>query len=266
MIEKEIILLRSVYDHIYEMVNHSMLRVRGDKPHQSIAFIDSAQRKLFFILLVDFLSVTDKRGPIKQISFLAGLKEVCANPQFSVNSSEQELSKCVNDFVSWLREEKEIYIWLPDINEEVNISISRIDAIKMSGDVSKHNYLRSISVAERLRTILNNSDITIDLENAMVSLPDFYERFHEDILIYLSSHICEFLNNITLGIRTYLQPEFERSYQPSHDPMKAYSYLVPAPIKSRYARNSYWELMNAFRFKPCFEKFHVSEYLKSDEY
>lgn len=266
MIEKEIILLRSAYDHLGDMVNPSMIEIRDDKPHLYIQFQNFAQRKLFFILLVDFLSVTDKRGPIGQTSFLGGLNDICESPHFSIDDSISELKDAVTKFREWLTVEKNISIWLPELKEEISISISRVDAIKMSGDVSKHNYLRSIGVAEKLMLILKKSGINIELENALVSLPEFYERFHEDILIYISSQICEFLNNIKLGIYSYMFPEFKRSYQPSKDNFTPYNYLMPDSIKSRYAINSYWSLMNDLRFKPYFQKFHISEYFKKDEY
>lgn len=266
MIEKEIILLRSAYDHLSDMINPDMMEIRGDKPHLYVQFRHFSQRKLFFILLVDFLSVTDKRGPIGQTSFLGGLHNICESPNFSINNSVNDLKDAVTNLREWLTVEKNIKIWLPELRDEITISISRIDAIKMSGDVSKHNYLRSIGVAEKLITILKKSGIEMELENAMVSLPDFYERFHEDILIYISSQICEFLNNIKLGVYSYMYPEFKRSYQPSKDPFTPYSYLMPTSIKSRYAINSYWSLMNDLRFKPYFQKFHISEYFKKDEY
>ena len=55
---------------------------------------------------------------------------------------ENELEDAVQHFRDWLREEKRIDIWMPSI-DEINVSISRMDFIKMSGNISKHNYLRA---------------------------------------------------------------------------------------------------------------------------
>lgn len=263
-IENEVILLSNIYDHIGEMVNFSLMDIRGDDPNCMIMFKDMNQRKLFFIILCDFLSKTDQKGPIKQTSFLNGLVEICRNPQFSNNDSEFELKIVVNTFVAWLQEKSDIDIWMPSINQQVKLAISRLDAIKMCGDVSKHNYLRAIGVADKLREVMKSSGLEINQEQALLALPDFYERFHEDILIYLSSHICEFLNNIRWAIHSYLQPEFNQSYHKPNDELIMYSFRVPETIASSYARNCYWNLMNKLRSKPYMQKFIVSVYLKSE--
>lgn len=264
LIEQEVIILRNVYDHIGEMVNFSLLDIQDYQGDSLIMFKDMNQRKLFFILLVDFLSVTDKRGPIEKISFLGGLQKVCDNPQLSKNQSENELREVVQRFRSWLNANRPIEIWMPSINKQVSLSISRLDAIKMSGDISKHNYLRASGVAERLREILKESGIEIDFEQAMLALPDFYERFHDDILIYLSSHICEYLNDIRWAIHKYLRPEFVKSFCRSDESVVGYSYTVPAEINSEYARDCYWELMNELRQEPYMRQFVVSESFKSE--
>lgn len=264
MIEQEVIILRNVYDHIGEMVNFSLLDIGGSDPNSMIMFKDMNQRKLFFILLVDFLSVTDKRGPIKQTSFLRGLLTVCENPQFSVDSSERDLKETTENFRDWLKQQKEIDIWMPSISEQVKLVISRLDAIKMCGDASKHNYLRSIGVAERLRELLIKSGVTVSVEKAMLALSDFYERFHDDILIYLSSHICEFLNNLRWAIHKYLKHEFAKSFHWLDSERFRYSYVVPDEIKSEYARDCYWELMNELRSEPYMRKFVVSDAFKTE--
>ena len=267
MIEQEVILLRSVYDHINGMVNHLLLDVLGEDPNSEVKFKDIPHHRLFFILLVDFLSTTDGSGPIKKTSFLQGLSDVCDAPQFTVDGSENELKDAVLHFRDWLKEEIKIdNVWMPSIDKEINVSISRVDAIKMSGNISKHNYLRAIGVAKQLQKILKKSEVTINLEQALLVLPDFYEKFDGDILIYHTSCICEFLNNIIWGIYTYLEPEYRRSLcyvKPEVDgPPHPYRYDVPQNIKSEYANDSYWELMNKVRRKPYLRRFTVTERLK----
>jgi hypothetical protein len=181
-----------------------------------------------------------------------------------MDHSEDELRDVVQRFIDWLKEKRRIDIWMPSIKEQVDLSISRIDAIKMSVDVSKHNYLRASGVAKRLREILKESDIEMSFDQAMLALPDFYERFHSDILIYLSSHICEFLNDIRWGIHKYLRPEFRKSFHRTNDSLVGYSYSVPLEIVSEYARDCYWELMNELRQEPYMRQFIVSGSFKSE--
>lgn len=264
MIDNEVIILRNAYDHIGDLVNHSLIQLQGKEEHRYVKFHDMNQRRLFFILLVDFLSKTDRKGPIDQVSFLQGLIKVTEHPNFSHQNSEYDLKIALNVFISWLNEEVEINFWLPSIKHEIMLNIKRIDYLKMCGDVSKHNYLRSIGVADNLRKIMLQSGVSINQEQAMLALPDFYARFSEDILIYLASHICEMLNNICWGIYRYMLPEFEQSYHRSNDKLIGYSFRVPRDVKSEYAKDCYWELMNGIIRKPYFEKFKVSDDFKRE--
>ena len=144
-------MLCSVYDHIDNLVNFSLLDIYSNDPHSAVRFKDNNNEKLFFILLVDFLSETDSRGPIKSTTFLTGLSEICNQPQFSVNNSASELQTTVQNFRSWLNYKIDTEIWMPGTEETINIPISRIDAIKMSGNITKHNYLRAIRVVKQLK-------------------------------------------------------------------------------------------------------------------
>lgn len=109
-IESEIILLKAINEHIDDMVNHSLIEVRGTENSKMVIFHDYPQRSLFFIRLVDFLSCTDARGPLPKTIFLKGLADICDNPNFSVNNSEHELKNTVNSFRTWLNEPRKIDI------------------------------------------------------------------------------------------------------------------------------------------------------------
>jgi hypothetical protein len=263
MIENEVILLKAVYDHIGDMVNYSTVEIQDWDDDKIVVFKDSNARKLFYILLSDFLSKTDGNGPIKQVSFLQGLAEICEAPYFPGDGSHEDLQRAVQDFRDWLNTEKEIDIWMPSISSQLKLKLSWADAARMSGDVSKHNYLRAIGVAKRLQSILGAAGKAVSLDEALQSLPDFYERFHGDILIYLSSHICEFLNNIRWGIYTYLLPEYQRSFYRTDEVTGGYRFRVPVEITSKYASGCYWDLMNYVRSRPYMEKFRVPHAFKS---
>jgi hypothetical protein len=102
----------------------------------------------------------------------------------------------------------------------------------------------------------------VTIEESLLALTDFYERFHTDILNYHSSTIAEFLNNIRWGIYEYMQPEFHRSIVwESGDPPK-YRYIYPDAVTSRLAKECYWELMNEVRSAPYMRKFTVTKSLK----
>ena len=261
-------MLCSVYDHIDNMVNFSLLDICGNDPYSEVRFKDFNYEKLFFILLVDFLSKTDRKGPINSTTFLTGLSEICNQPQFSMNNSVLELQSTVQNFRSWLSNKIDTDIWVPGTEEAIKISISRIDATKMSGNIIKHNYLRALRVAKDLKSIIDRAITpkSISLEDALLALPEFYERFPNDILIYHISTLCEFLNNIRWAIHTYLKPEFDKSihYFDKHysGDIERYEYQVPNVITSKYARDCYWNLMNYVRRGPYMKKFVVTSHLK----
>lgn len=265
MIEQEVILLRAISDHIGEMVNFEVMDVYGDDPHSHIMFKTMTHRRFFNILLVDFLSKTDERGPVKKTSFLGGLLEICENPSFNHQDSISSLKATAEKFKLWLRTNVKISVWLPGIDEEAHLEVERYNFLKMTGDVSKHNYLRAIGVAEDLSKALKDSGIECDIQDALLALPDFYERFHTDIMTYHSSTIAEFLNNIRWGIYFYLKPEFNKSIERSNDDLIGYRYRAPDDISSsKYAKDCYWELMNQVRSPPYMRKFVVSENFKSE--
>lgn len=263
LLENEVILLKNIYGHIDEMLNPSVVEIQGNDPRCNVMFHDSNGQKLFYILLHDFLSKIDGRGPTDSTSFLNGLLKISQNPQFSVKNSEIELMASVEAFIAWVEEEKDIHVRMPSISKSVTLSISRIQAIKICGNLCKHNDLRAIGVVQEFIKIITESGLSIAREQAMVALRDFYERFQNDILVYLSSYICEFLNNIRWAIHSYLLPEFNRSYR-INNAISSYSYEIPEKIKCDYARYCYWELMNILRRKPFMRKFIVSSSCKCE--
>ena len=225
-------------------------------------FKSITHQRFFNVILADFLSITDKRGPVQQTSYLAALRSISNNPQFDVNGSVTLLRQATNEFKDWLEQIVEVDVWLPSIENEATLNISRFDFLKMTGNISKHNYLRAVGVAEELKKALENAGVSVDRNDALLALADFYERFHTDILNYHSSTIAEFLNNTRWGIYEYLQPEFERSivWESGNPPMYRYTYAEG--INSGFAKICYWELMNEVRREPCMRKFKVTKWLK----
>jgi len=261
-IEQEVIILRAVTDLIDSMVNFAVLSLLGNDSDSNIRFESSTHQGFFNIILVDFLSCTDEEGLSKKTSYLGGLREIVNNPCFDENNSVHNLKVATQVFKDWLEQEVEVDVWLPSIDKEAKLNISRFDFLKMTGNISKHNYLRAISVAKKLKRILSESGITVDINEALLALDEFYERFHTDILNYHSSTIAEFLNNIRWGIYEYMQPEFNRSIVWEGGAPPKYHYTYPEEIESKFAKAYYWDLMNWVRNKPCMRKFKVTKWLK----
>jgi len=194
IIEEEVIILKAVTELIDSMVNYEMMSLEGKDPDSNIFFHSRTHQRFFNILLVDFLSRTDKNGPIKPTSYLGGLRAVASKPSFDQDNSVQLLKTSIQEFKDWLEQVVEVDVWLPSIDKETTLKLSRVSFLKMSGDISKHNYLRALGVAVELQDILIKSGITIDINESLLALADFYERFHSGILNYHSSTIAELLN------------------------------------------------------------------------
>lgn len=260
--EQEIIILKAVKELIDEMVNFELMSLAGNDPDSNISFKSMTHRRFFNIILVDFLSCTDKKRPIKQTSYLGGLRAIINGPSFDEDNSIQHLKTATQEFKEWLEQEVEVDIWLPSIDKDTKLKTSRLSFLKMTGDISKHNYLRAVGVAKELKDILAKSDVNVGIEEALLALAEFYERFHTDILSYHSSTIAEFLNNIRWGIYYYLQPEFQKSIVwESREPPK-YRYTYPEDIRSDFSKACYWELMNEVRSEPYMRRFKVTKWLK----
>lgn len=261
-IEQEIVILKAVKELIDSMVNFEIMSIAGKDPDSKISFKSMTHRMFFNIILVDFLSCIDPKGPIKRTSYLGGLRAISDTPCFDENGSVGQLKEATYEFKNWLEQEIDVDIWLPSIDKDTTIKIARFNFLKMTGDISKHNYLRAVSVAEDLKNILAKSGVEVDIEEALFALSEFYERFHDDILAYHTSTIAEFLNNIRCGIYYYLEPEFKRSIVwESKDPPR-YHYTYPEDVSSDFAKTCYWDLMNEVRSKPYMRKFEVTKWLK----
>lgn len=261
-IEQEVVLLKALNELIDSMVNFEILSLCGSDPDSEVRFETMMHQRFFNIILVDFLSCTDKGAPTKHTSYLSALRHIVERPSFEVNDCVLQLRDATQQFVDWLEQEAEIDVWLPAIDTQTTLKISRVSFLKMCGNISKHNFLRAIGVAKQLQEALAASGNPKTLEDSLLALSDFYERFHTDILNYHSSTVAEFLNNIRWGIYEYLQPELQRStVWEAGDPPK-YRYAYPAGLTSAFAKECYWELMNEVRNVPYVRRFQVTKWLK----
>ena len=260
--EEEVAFLKATLDAINSMVNFEVLSLHGIDPDSSILFATRTHQQFFNIALVDFLSRTDKKAPVKQTSYLGALRQIAENPAFSVNDSVAALRANTSDFVAWLEAEITVDVWFPSLELQMPLRVSRLQYIKMTGDLSKHNLLRSVGVAKDLQCLLAAQGVPVELEAALLALDNFYEWFHDHVLNYHGSTIAEYLNNIRWGIHEYLRPEFNRSivWESREPPM--YKFTYPVAVTSRFGQENYWALMNLVRAEPYMRKFQVTKWRK----
>jgi hypothetical protein len=261
-IETEIIVLRAVTDLIDSMVNCSIFEVVGESPDANIIFHTSTHQKLFNILLVDLLSKPDDRLVGYHVPYLIALHGICEKPEFDVNGSIAGLKSAVASLTDWLTFEPTVDAWLPSISSEVRLTLPRSSFIRICGNISKHSLLRQSQPAKELKALLERAGVFVTLDDAVLALVDFYERFHMDIFNYHSSTIVELLNDIQWGTYQYLIPEYQRSYVYDGGPMMKYHFSPSQKIQSGLAKLLYEDLMNWIRRKPLVNQFTVTRYLK----
>ncbi|MBI4182552.1 MAG: hypothetical protein HY521_00980 [Proteobacteria bacterium] len=278
-IEREAIILNSAWEMIDGMVNWAMF-VKNDRTVPTNLMFETAQHsRLFVILLGDFLSEirafrgdpvplgltrTPSNARPSDLTFLFHLRQVCADPKLGTDTTA--LSAAVESFADWLEGEFTAQgVNLHTIDVVANLRIARIRYIKMCGDIAKHNLARLATNVSHLRKLLEAAGHPVCEQKAYLAVENFFEWFHNNIFIYHSSQIAEFLNNIRWSIYDYLQPEFRRPWHltPKATPrFPIYSYRVPSDITEPVARAMYWDAMNRSRSKPYVQRFVVAESFK----
>lgn len=260
-IENEAVFLSAVLEIVNSMVNYVMLRISGSDPDCEVVFASDEHRRLFNILLVDFLSKTDNRLPFFPQSYMDALTAIAERPSFNIDGSVDSLATATREFREWLDAEVKVEIWLPNINTETTLDITRTMFLRMCGNIAKHNFLRLHGVASQLQSVLRKQRVEISIEEALLTLEDFYNHMRS-IFAYHSTTIAQFLNDIRWGIYLYLQPEFKRSFRRTPGDRWRYEFLYPDKLQVEFARQCYWNLMNHVRSEPYMKPFITTKWLK----
>lgn len=279
-LEQECIILNSAWATIDGMVNWAMFVKHDRTMPTNMMFETAAHAQLFNILLGDFLSelraFKGQEIPLglraapsntrpSNLTFLLHLRQVCSEPKLGGNISA--LADAVEDFAQWLEAEFDAAgVNFSDINVVADLRVSRLRYLKICGDIAKHNLARLSTNVAHIRRILEASGHPVNEHEGYLAIRGFYDWFHNDIFIYHSSVIAEFLNRIRWAIFDYLGPEYARSW---HRPEGAsipelYAYAYPADCRDPMAQSMYWELMNRVRGRPWVHRFVVADSFKKN--
>ncbi|MEM5346074.1 hypothetical protein [Paraburkholderia azotifigens] len=274
-VEQESILLLAAWDMMSGMVNHSLFQnIKGGYDSLPM-FKTSNDQRLFNILLGDFLSQPNERANNSSFfnfpkptnrsrptdyTFLFYLRKICRQPLLGRSSDAIQVPLMA--LSDWLESECLVEdVWFGSISVQADIRIPRIKYIKICGDIAKHNFSRLQSNVAKIQDTLKVAGKAVSSSDGFKALPDFYERFHDDVFTYHCAHIAEMLNNLLWGIYRYLLAEFEQSCTQTDD--VAYRYEYPSGCNHEFARSAYWELMNCVRRKPYLPEFTVPQSARS---
>lgn len=273
-IEREAIVLAAVLDMIDAMVNRAIFGEPVTHRPTNLLFATSTHRRMFAILLGDFLSLPQARGknpppfglnvpsPAETGSaktYLRYLRAIAEAPQLA--SDPSALKTAVEAFAIWL-DGSLTYpkVWLSDLDIEFDMTVERIWMLKTVGDLSKHNFSRLEGQITRIRDMLKRHNHTVEEGLIYIALPNIEEWLSEDLLVYHASTIAEFLNNIRLSIYAYLRPEFTRAFRRGEEIHCTFD--APAGIGDGLPLGMYWRLMNALSRPPIFPAFEISTSFK----
>lgn len=257
--EQETIGLCIVLEAINSIANHALLDVKpiSESPGEAIVYFKThIHRDLFLVRVLDF---SKEKGSPSLIgskgSSLGVLESVCDSPNFNEDDSIDFLKAPVIAFKEWIHKEKTVKLWLPSLDLDASISVSRIELLTISGNSSKHNISRLTGVCGIIEGILERNGYTVDLEQIPLALDDFREHLQENYFIYYGTQITELINNLRWGIQLYLHPAFLRANKWEEDRNKGYTYIYPSAIENEIPKQWFWRLMNNVRSDPYIKKF-----------
>jgi hypothetical protein len=270
--EQEVIVLKAAWELISDMVNYEIFVPLANTKETSLLPNTVTHKRLFNILLLDFLSTPNaasfglqtppEGSALSDKTYLYYLRRIANEPQ--LNPSDGDLiAGPVEAFAQWLEAECFVEdVWLPSIDVKTDLRVKRIQFLRICGNIAKHNFASMSRNSKEIAAILEENGVSIDRDQRYLVIPDFYDWFHTNILSYHMSAIAEFLNNIRWGLYDYLRPEFMRSSTRDVPNPVMNHYEIPPNIHRPLGRTMYWDLMNEVRSKPHIPRFEVDRYLK----
>ncbi|MBD5779926.1 hypothetical protein IEN85_10540 [Pelagicoccus sp. NFK12] len=266
--EQEVIALCVIVEALDNTVNHSLLDVRPDKETPNEVFVyfhDYIHRDLFLIRTLDITKEKVSKNLLGiEGSCIDALHSICQQPSFSKYDSINNLRLSVERIKDWLNKSKTVKLWLPSLNIDASIEVTRLELLTISGNTSKHNISRLTGVCSQIHKILDRNGYKSDFESMPFALEDFEEHLNGNYFIYYGTQLSELLNNLRWGIQDYLLPLFRENHKISHQESGDYHFTYPNEINDKLAKEWFWRLLNLVRRKPYFEKFRSSRYLNEE--
>lgn len=266
--EQEAIGLCIAWEAIGDMANHALLKVMPSDDSHGEAEIRFRTREALQLFLVRLLDFVKEQGAASLLgtkgSCLEVLRAACGVRSFDVDGSVLPLERAVEAFESWLCTETPLRLWLPSLDTDARIRVSREDLLFISGNQSKHNLARLTGVSRRVVEILRRHGYSVPLEAVPLALDDFQQHLQEDYFLYYGTWITEHLVQLHWGLQNYLLPTFRQVYNAAPEGAYEYAYAFPPGVEDKIAREWFWRLMNHVRSGPHVQPFSVPQYLRKE--
>lgn len=265
--ESETIGLCIALEAFGDILNHALLEIRGLESRSNdvtVYFHSRIHQQLFLIRLLDFAKETGDFGMTGvKGSCLDVIRSACETKCFDANSSVGELKRAVDSLSEWLHTLTTLKLWIPTLDLEIELQVTRIYLLYISGNEAKHNISRLTGLEKNIQRMLSEHGYEVPLEQIPLALDEFTENLSEHFFAYYSTWLSELLNDVRWGLQEYLTPTYRACYRaaPEIDEL-AYRYDYPAGISSSITRSWFWRLMNNVRTGPYFKKFKASQHFK----
>lgn len=265
--EFEVAIMNGAIALLDEILGQDVFEIHGTGENQNISFKNRIAQRYFYLSLIDFLSDIDSSFKLAKdkCTVLSGLVHISCNPQIGYKKDIKSLKKHLRLFEKWLAKKVTVKkFWSPKINRETRLLLSRFDMIKICANMSKHGILRLGGIALDTQAIFQNSEIAISFNEAILCLEDFYEKFHNDILIYHASYIAEMLLCVRSAINEYLTPIYRRHLRnkEGYRGIPSYEYKIPKELQNDTVKVMFWDTMNTVRSGQKLRKMKTWKYLK----
>lgn len=264
-IEQESIGLCICIEALNNIVNHSLVELREVTKfpgEYEVYFQDSVHRELFLLRVLDFVKESsDKDLTGVKGSCLKVLEHACESACFNRENSVENLKLAVNSLTEWLNYRSPMTFWLPDLNINAKLNVSRLELLHISGNYSKHNLSRLTGVSKSIHKMLSDNGYEVSLESIPFAIDYFCKHLNDNYFIYYCSWITELLNNLRWAIYDYLYLaflEFGIKKSEFH-----FSYKFPNEIDNETKEKWFWGMMNGVLKKPYLKRFEAAHYLKN---
>ena len=264
-IQQEIRVLNSSIELITSYVNYSVCCFPEDRTQLVTDILpeDVIAKKYFFILLLEMIcSVHKEMVPEKNDgdNLLILLHRISKSPLLDPDSGNTAaLERSINEFEAWLNHEFEYGIYSANIEKELNIQISRKDAIYLIGNKCKHSLLRSNSILKKLISIYKKSGVELDPGTEILILEDIDNWLFDDFGGYHFTKLCELSTKVYYGIVQYIRPIYVKALVKTDE--FRYSYKIPEGLTDEGSKFEYYELLNRTR-SPFLPRIKTSKYLE----
>lgn len=264
-IEREAIGLCISLEALNDIVNHALLDVRKStrsRGEAEVYFKDFVHSSLFVIRFLDFAKEAgDSKLTGVSGSCITVLKEACQSKSFDVDGSVEQLEVALEDLRSWLDFKSPLKLWLPTLDIEAKIEVSRMEFLNISGNHSKHNISRLTGVSKGIHKILLEHNYEVPVEAIPFALEDIQEHLDENYFIYYGTWMAQLLNDIRWGIQRYLEPVYISCFRKGSDNF-SYRYEYPTGFENEVSKQWFRRLMNHIRSAPYVEKFLANSIFK----